>query len=535
MGVTEDIFPVRTDFLGVLMQGNQNGVPARLSALFAPESYNADSLDVSSFFPYANRERCVIRFDKLPDVLSTPCRVYARLEVFFGKAPSTVQGHLGCLTTLFNEMSKRGVWDYHMIELDDVKAVMNSGRFSDDHCARMCGSLKFFLMVMKSFCGQSLIRMDMDGLENLRRMHSALEAATENAHKTPDIDSSYFEVLENGLPALVFDESIPINYRIVAALQWLDMYVGLRRSELFTLTVNSHVVKTTANGRQADYLYYGVPKLSHGGRVRKYAECYMLPGAVTAFNALLELRKQVPGHENTDSLIVFENKCKNGKNDKEGKDGETESRRFRYYRTRMFLEYFSELCSSHWDEVKTTTIDGKIYHIPNLTQFRVHLCGYLYNQGIRLHIIELGMSHLTDSMVAYYVRVKDKTFRKQNSRLDNIIRTRINNDFDLEDHDEKGEELLHDFLLSLSKFRTYADMRAKMEAKGYDYEVDRYTRLCRNVIFTEIRPALSYLCGVLLNEGRDRVLEAHPGLKRVVNNIEGILNEIGQWERQHMI
>lgn len=527
MANSEDMFPVRVDFLGVLTQGNASSSPARLRALFAPEMLGADRLDVSEFYPYANPERCVIRFDKLPTAVSIPCRTFARLEIYFGKAPSTVQGHLGCLTTLFNEvLSKRGVRDYHMMTLDDVKAVVNSGKFSAGQCAKMCGALKYFLMVMKSFCGQFYIRMDMDGLEDTRRRFATLEAATANAHKTPDIDPAYFDALENRFPALVKNASIPINYRMSMALQWLDMYVGLRSSDLFTLTVNSHVMKTTTKGKRADYLYYGVPKLSQGGRFRKYAECYMLPGAVTAFEAILELRKQIPGHETTDSLVVFENK---------GQGGKTDAQRFRYYRTKMFVKYFNDLCTSHWDEVKTTTIDGKVYHIPNLTQFRVHLCSYLYSQGIRLHIIELGMSHLTNAMVAYYARVKDITFRKQNSRVDNIIRTRINNDFDLEDHDEKGEVLLGDLLLSLSRFRTYSDIRTKMEKKGYDYEENRYTRKCRNVIFTEIRPALSYLDHVVASSGRTQVLKTHPSLKHIIENVDKILSEIEEWEKQHKI
>ena len=516
----ENTFPVRTDFIGILMQGNPGSVPARLRALFAPETYEADTLDVSIFFPYSLPEKCIIRFNMLPITLSIPCRVFARLEIFLGKAPSTVQGYLAHLTLLYNEVSKRGVTDYRLISLDDVEAVVKSGRYSASMCAKMCGALKMFLMVMKSFCGQFLICMDMDGLEDVRRRCSALEAATLNANKTPDIDSAYFEALENGLPALVWDESIPINYRMSAALIWLEMYVGLRSSEPFTLTVNSHVVKSTADGKQVDYLYYGTPKLSHGGREQKFSECYMLPGAVSAFETLLKLRELIPGHEKTDSLFILAN------------DGETE-KRFGYYKTNIFLKYFNDLCTSRWNDVKKTTIDGRTYYIPSMTQFRVHLCSYLYNEGIRLHIIELGMSHLTNTMVAYYARVKDKTFKKQNSRVDNIIRLRMNNDFDIEDHDEKGEQMLGGLLLSLSKFRTYARKCSEMEEKGYAYEKDRYMKLCWNVIFTEIQPALSYMERVIASKGRVNMLRDHPSLRHIVEDVEGIKNEIGQWEKQH--
>lgn len=515
------MFSTQIDFLAVL-QGNPSSVPGRLRVLFAPETYDDDVLDVSALFPYSLAEKCIIRFNTLPVALSVPCRAFARLEIFFGKAPSTVNSYLGNLTILFNEVLKRGVWDYRMISLDDVNAVVNSGRFSASTCSKMCVALKIFLMVMKSFCGQYLFCMDMDGLDDLCRRYTALESSTRNANKTPDIDSAYFDALEAGLPILVWNESLPINYRMSAAFIWLDMYVGLRLSDAFTLTVNSHVVKTTTTGKRVDYLYYGVPKLSHGGRVKKFAECYMLPGAVTAFEALLKLRKLIPVHEKTDSLFILEG---NGKME----------HRFRYYKTNIYLKYFKDLCTSYWDNVKKTMIEGQIYYIPNMTQFRVHLCGYLYNEGVRLHIIELGMSHLTKTMLAYYVRVKDKTFKKQNSRVDNIIRSRMNNDFAIENCEEKGEQLLGDLLLSLSRFRTYARMCSRMEEKGYDYEIDRYTKQCWNTIFTEIMPAFGYLDRVVACKGRGNVLKVHPGLRHILENTENILKEIGQWEERHKI
>ena len=190
-----------------------------------------------------------------------------------------------------------------------------------------------------------------------------------------------------------------------------------------------------------------------------------------------------------------------------------------------------DLATGNWEDVKLRFIDGKPYRIPNLTQFRVHLCSYLYRQGIGIHIIELGMSHLTEAMRAYYVRVQDRTFRSYQNRMDNIIRSRINNDFDLVDHPEKGEELLRDLLLSLSQFRVSARRLTEMKAKGYDYEVDRYSKKCRNLLSTVLRPGLRYLDRAISFEGKDAVLKRHPALVAVISNVGSIENEFSTWEK----
>ena len=514
---TIQMFPVNV--LSDLRKGYVTGMPERLAALFRGGVTSPGTLDVSAFFPYAPQHRCVIDFRKVPLEMMEAVQIMSRMEIYLGKAPSTVQGHIGVLSRLFERALKEDIWDYRMLDLQDLKRILNDSGLSDGQCAKTCAALNLLYVMMGSFFGQTMVQMDLEGLESLRRAFSVREQATQNARKTPDIDPDYFEALENALPILVMDESLPINYRICAGLLWLELYVGLRPSELVDLKTTSHIVKKTVNGREADYLFYRPLKLEHGGSVERFSECYMLPGAVLAFETLLNLRRLVPGWEKTDNLFILEG------------DGRNDERRFNYYITRLFGERLKDLCTQSWSEVKTRLYKGKRYHIPSLTQYRVHLCGYLYRQGVRLHIIELGMSHLTQSMLAYYVRVEDRTFRKEHSRLDNLIRTQINNDFDLEDHDEKGEELLRSFLLSLSSFRVSARRVDEMRRKGYDYEVDRYTKKCRNILSTELRPALSYLDRVIKGEGTESVLFRHPSLTRVVTDMETIINELSSWEK----
>lgn len=509
---TNDILPLVRK-VGNLM------VPERLRLLFCSDIRRCEFLDVSVFFPYASPKNCVIDFRRVIPEINDAVQVFARMEIYLGLAPATVQRKIDAVNYIFKKALDFDVWDFRMMELSDLKKILNDGKHSKGWCFHSCLALKSFYSILASFFGQTCVLMDRKGLNDLISNYSSLLKHTKDAHKTPDIDPNYFATLEAELPMLVMDESLRINYRMCAALLWLEMYVGLRVSDLMTLKTNSHIVKKTTSGKEMDYLLYSVPKHSHGGRVKRYAECYMLPGAVSAFKALMTLRKEVPGWRETDSLFILAG------------DGNIDPKRFGYYVTKLFIKFFPDLCEGKWEEVKRRVFEGRSYRIPNITQYRVHLCSYLYRQGVRLHIIELGMSHLTDAMVAYYVRVQDRTFVESQRRSDNIIRTRINNDFDLDEHEEKGEELLRDFLLLLSRFRVTVRMLEKMKAKGYDYEVDRYSNKCRNIVSSDLRPGLTYLARVLDSDGREAVLSKYPSLAYVFENMELIISEISVWEK----
>lgn len=520
------------DIISLIRRGETGRLPERLRCLFDPQSMSADILDVSKLFPFSHPSRCIIRLGNVPLEIKESMSVFARLSVFLGKAPSTVQGHVNSIVSLYNELRQRGIQDLRMARLEDVLAILNTGNHSANVCLKRCSSLKYYFMLLQSFCGPQLIYMDMQGLESARKRYSKLVSATAEGHKTPDIDPEFFSALEIELPLIMWDDKIKINYRMTAAMLLLEMYVGLRPSELMTLSTASHVVKTSVRNKKADYLFYGVPKLSHGGQIEHYAECYMLPGAVTAFDALIELRQLVPGHEKTEALYILESKAKrNGNNSNTIIDCK---RSFRYYLSRLYTQNLCGLSTEKWSEIKTHIIEGVTYYFPDLTQYRVRLCSYLYRQGIRLHIIELGMSHLSLNMLAYYYRVEDKTFKRYHSRLDNLIRTKINNDFDIDDHDEKGDALLRGFNLSLSKFRVYAAQLEKMVAKGegYEYEVDRYSKLCRSMISSELRPALSYLAFLIEDCGQEAVKARFPNLGNVLTCLDSIVNEITLWERR---
>lgn len=508
-------------FLPALREGIGK-LPADFEILFDERHFRDDTLDVSELFPFADPKNCTISFARLPADLFEIGRLLGRFEIFFGLAPRTVQSHLNSLSNYFTDLgNKRRYIDFRFIDIKDVQNVLNDGKRSADNCKHVCTALKYLFMVAGNIYDQRMFKMDLKALEELREKYARLANATRNANKTPDIDPEYFDELDVRLPMIAADETVPINYRMTALEMWLEMWTGLRASEPFTLKITSHFTKQSMKGRTADYLRYNPIKLQHGGRQQVWAETYALPMAVTAFNMLVELRKQVPGWESTDQLYIL--------------DGpRTIETGYKYYSQRLFVYYLDDISSKQWDEVRSHHINGKVYYFPNPTQFRVHLCGWLYHQNVNLSVIELGMSHLTEAMLAYYVRVSDKTFATQQRRSDNIIRTRISNDFALDENEYKelGEKLLCDFILNLNKYKTAQTRFEEMVQKGYDYEIDKYGKQILNYMSTELRPALSYLDRIVRRDGLDEVLRTHPSLCLIKDRIPELLEDFDLWREK---
>lgn len=501
----------------------RNGkLPASLELLFDEKHFMDDTLDVSAMYPFAEPESCIINFRRLPRDLREIGQLMGRVELFLGKAPATVQQYLDLLIVFFNELgTKRNYIDFRFIGIDDVRLVLDDGRRSPGVCRKTCTALKTLFSIAGNIYDSKMFAMDMDALEHLRADYARLANATRDASKTPDIDSEYFDELGTRLLRLSADPSVPVNYRMTALFTILFMWTGFRPSELFALTTNCHVTKTSSNGRAIDYIRYKVPKLQHGGSSRVTCDAYALPMAVAAYNMLFELRRQVPGWETTDRLYIL--------------DGSVKVRiGYKYYEERIFTRYLKDLSTAQWETVRRHTIEGKTYYYPNLTQYRVHLCGWLYRQSVKMSVIELGMSHMTAAMHAYYVRVMDRTFAQQHRRADNAIRTRLNNDFSLEaeGYSEIGERLLKDFVLNYNNFKTACERYDEMVTKRYDYEIEQYGKKITNYIFSELRPALSYLDHVLKRDGREDVLKSRPALRLVIDKIDAILIELHTWSEK---
>ena len=509
------------DLHRVSLGGKQLCVPERLRFLFEPIKQDGAPLDVSSLFPHADPRNCIIHFNNLPTNVSMAAQLFARMEVFFNSAPATVQGHLNYLRFIFTEAeAKYGVSDYRLFTFEQFQQILNVNHCSADKISKCCASLMFLYETLGSFAGQKVYLMELEKVEALKKNNYILTNATKNVSKTPSIDDTYFETLGHKLNKIINDDKAPINFRMTAALLNLGMHCGLRPSELVSLTTKSRITKTGPRGMKVDFLLYSVPKLSHGGRYERNDECYMLPGAIKAYEDLLRLRALVPGHEDSNVLYFLEKK------------GPSTTRAYKYYTEIIFIRYLQGL--GHDSEIKLHKSGGKTFRMPNQTQFRVHLCSYLYAMGVDMAIIELGMSHLTIDMLAYYARAKDRTFESYQNRADNIILAVAGNDYDLEDHSNKGHELLLQLPLSIAQVTVYTHRLEEMKAKGdkYKYDADRYKKQIQNKIMTEIEPAQVFLNALIKKIGKENVYRRYPLLKNYEENDINAL--VTKWQRTHM-
>ena len=91
-------------FLPALRKRNGK-LPAYLEILFDEAHFGDSSLNVSPLFPFADPKNCIISFARLPKDLYEVGRLLGRFEIFFGRAPRTVQSHLNLLTAFFNDLA----------------------------------------------------------------------------------------------------------------------------------------------------------------------------------------------------------------------------------------------------------------------------------------------------------------------------------------------------------------------------------------------------------------------------------------------
>lgn len=508
------------DILPTLVSGRMGKISQRMLVVFDREKFASDTLDVAGLYPFARPENCVISFAKTPLYIRNESKVMARYEIFFGKAPTTVQKHIDNLTAFFRAYEARyGNTDCTSVTIDAIKKVLKTSYWSSGQCEKICVALKIFYIMLNSYYPKHLLETSLQDIDDLRRHYMKIVMATANAHKTPDIENKYFDELQERLPMLMWDDALPINYRMTATLIYLEMFTGLRPSELFDLTVSSHVVEKSNSGKELDYMNYGTPKLSHGGSVQVYSKCYLLPQARTAFDALCELRKKVPGHDTTDRLFIFENNLR------------PNEKQVDYYVVRLFQQQFSDIVYDKWENINVRIIKDRKTYIPNFTQYRVHLCSFLYRNNVSRRVIEMGMSHLSATMDAYYYRIEDKTFAEYQRRADIVIQSHISNDFSGEDVREIGESLLRGFNLSYSRFNNALSRYNEMLEKEYAFEAQNYGMKALNIINYELHPALCYMEKLLNDKGADYIVSNYPNLGRVVPRVAELIKEVNQWQR----
>ena len=509
-----------TAFLDLFGENGMSGLPARFSILLDRAHFADEVLDVTALFPFADPSKCKIRFGALPSDLYEISRIMARVQLLGGAAPATVQAHLNCLKNFFAELYKTSdVMDFRFLTTDDIRMTLKMGHWSNDSCQRICTALYRTFAAAHAVYDSRMLRVDLDELELMRSRYAARTSHGREARKTQDFDDEYFEILDARLPRLARDEKLPINYRMTAAMEMLRIWTGLRNSEPFTLTTDSLTFEKDTKGREIPYLTYVPEKLSHGGSKRVSARTVALPGAETAFNLLLELRKRIPGYGATDRLFILDgpNNVRTG---------------FRYYVDRMFKDCLPDLVLRPWESISKRTVGGTTIRVPSATQFRVHLCSWLYHNGVSLAVIEIGMSHMLSAMHAYYVRIKDKTFADENRRMDNVVRTTTNNDFDIEVRPEHGETLLMGLVIAVKRLEVFTEQYEEMKRKGYEYEVMHYGNIILALLTGEIRPTVSYLERVLQTEGRDAVLDRHPMLRRIIDELDNYKQTFHIWQER---
>ena len=162
-----------------------------------------------------------------------------------------------------------------------------------------------------------------------------------------------------------------------------------------------------------NYINYSVEKLSKPHAPQARFDIYASEVCVEAFNVLLKMREFCQESRQYNYLVMFPVNPRH-------------PQKLTYPIAKSsFRRNFKKFCAKHlpveshyewtgiepsvvqvYDKVAKKMVNDTVY-VPVGGQFRVRLCTYLYEHGVKLSYIEQHLAHLSEMMYGYYARPKD--------------------------------------------------------------------------------------------------------------------------------
>ena len=480
-----------------------------------PSFRTDDCVDVTELYPYCLGGKAVIRLNRLRCDINLTVRGLAVLLCYIQPrlAVSTINGHINILRRTFQAFGQRGNLDFRLLTFNDLEDYLNDrdgGRNqSAETKAKVCSALGLMYEVADAM-GQTTL-MDRKKLDSLRSHFQRVAKKSRYARRCKNVDDDYITSIDRCFEKLARDKTVPYHLRVASTVYRLAIWTGLRREELVDLRVNRLSTISIKNGTPMTMLSYTPHKLSHGGQIRLKAECWCLPPAIEAYKTLVRLRKENSAGDSDHLLVTLD-----GRN--------FTPRMLETYRDQLFVNYLLDEATKPHANITTRTIDEKELSIPSWTQIRVHLCTCLYDLGVPRAIIELGMSHLTCQMDAYYFRAKDSETERSIQNAQFILDANPSNTWD--DDSSIGELLLMDIVETINSYDCCCSRIIEMTKSGYEKEKEEYINKRNEIVSTRILPVMTYIDQTLKSTSMNDLLKRHPQLSIVWERLQQLKNQI---------
>lgn len=417
----------------------------------------------------------IARMENCPEELYHCARFFQIHKLERKKKPSSICLRLNdSLRVLTAIMDKTEHKTLGVISTDDIIDEITSRDAGQSRLHSLFESLYQFYYFLEENCRMTL-PVNCTTLKKLGKEAMRLEKATVVENKWPNIPEAYFDIILKGSCRIMRDSKAMPRFRAVAASIVLLSQLGIRLGDMLDLKVDS-MFEEDADGLKMHYINYTVEKLSKPHAPKTRFDIFASPLAVESFNVLLSMRKHHHMHKKSDILILLPAQTKPNGHKTDGNALPRHAWRFAY--GDYMLSNFWNECHMEWEGIRKTSFE--YYHrdlkvktresvsIPASPQYRVHLCTYLFNHGVKLSYIEEHLAHLSEAMYGYYARPKDT--RQENAEvaetfIKNVV---VDNMTPIGLHSEELKANLLDFI-DRKKLNVYTDMNEIM--KVLDNEV----------------------------------------------------------------
>ena len=328
------------------------------------------------------------------------------------KKISTINTRIAAASSVINAIAAKTMHkSIGVIDTDDLVEEIRSRDVSASHIHSLYEGVYQFYYFLEENCRRTL-PVNLQTLKALGVEAKRLCKSTETEDKWPDIPKELFHKIFNVCVSVMRDIHAPIRDRMVGATIILLTQLGLRLGDLLNLHKDS-MYEENADGLKMHYLNYSVEKLSKPHAPQARFDIFLSDLGTEAFNILKKLRVNCNKAKEYDFLIMYPNSCGNERSAM----FPMKRSNFRTAYCTFMYKYLREDVTHPWPgirekkcQVYDSTLRKNVYvttHIPTTPQYRVRLCTYLFEHGVKLSYIEEHLAHLSEMMYGYYARPKD--------------------------------------------------------------------------------------------------------------------------------
>lgn len=375
--------------------------------------YNASMWDFNRTYEVpVNDPSETIQLGMVPAELKDYARFFVIHKIEKRKKISTISVRLAnAMSVISAVMEKTKHKSIGVIDLDDLIAEVQRRDVSATHVHNLYESLYQFYYFLEENCLRSL-PVNLKTLKRLGVEANRLSKMTQDEDKLPDIPKEYYDKIFAMCLNVMRNKKLLKRDRAIAAAIVMLTQLGVRVGDLLKITADS-LFSDEAEGHIMHYINYSVDKLSKPHAPQARFDIYASEVCVEAFNVLLELRKVCPESRQYDYLVMIP---VNPRYPQKATYPLAKST-FRTNFKKFCVKYLPVEAHYNWkgiepsviqvyDKLEKKMVNDTVY-VPVGGQFRVRLCTYLYEHGVKLSYIEQHLAHLSEMMYGYYARPKD--------------------------------------------------------------------------------------------------------------------------------